>query len=47
LEEGVLDGVEMDEIGQRCAREVTDAIEFAENSPFPDAASVLDGVYAP
>lgn len=47
LDEAVLDRVEMDEIGQRCALEVTDAIEFAESSPFPDPATVLEGVYAP
>jgi pyruvate dehydrogenase E1 component alpha subunit len=47
LDEGVADQIEIDEIRQRCEVEVTDAIDFAEKSPFPDAATVTDGVYAP
>lgn len=44
---GVVDQVELDEIKERCAVEITDAISFAENSPFPDPATVEEGVYAP
>jgi TPP-dependent pyruvate/acetoin dehydrogenase alpha subunit len=44
--EGVADAVELEEIGQRCVVEVQDAIEFAESSPLPDPATVMDGVYA-
>jgi len=46
LEERVFDQAEVDEIKQRCEVEVADAIEFAENSPFPDPATVEEGVYA-
>ena len=44
---GVVDQVEIDEIKQRCAVEITDAIDYAESSPFPEAATVTEGVYAP
>jgi TPP-dependent pyruvate/acetoin dehydrogenase alpha subunit len=47
LAEGVADQAEIDEIKHRCEVEVTDAIEFAEQSPFPDAENVEQGVYAP
>jgi TPP-dependent pyruvate/acetoin dehydrogenase alpha subunit len=47
LAEGVADQAEIDEIKHRCDVEVTDAIEFAEQSPFPDAEIVEQGVYAP
>lgn len=43
----VVDQVEIDEIKQRCTVEITDAIQHAENSPFPDATTVTEGVYAP
>ena len=46
LAEGVLDEDEVAEIIRRCEVEVTDAIEFAESSPWPDPATVTDGVYA-
>jgi TPP-dependent pyruvate/acetoin dehydrogenase alpha subunit len=46
LSEGVADRAELDEIGQRCRVEVEDAVRFAESSPFPDPATVMDGVYA-
>jgi TPP-dependent pyruvate/acetoin dehydrogenase alpha subunit len=45
--QGVLDQAEIDEIKHRCQVEVTDAIEYAESSPFPDPATVEEGVYAP
>jgi pyruvate dehydrogenase E1 component alpha subunit len=47
LDQGVADQTELDEIKHRCEVEVADAIDFAEKSPFPDAASVTEGVYAP
>jgi TPP-dependent pyruvate/acetoin dehydrogenase alpha subunit len=45
--QGVIDQAEIDEIKHRCQVEVTDAIEYAESSPFPDPATVEEGVYAP
>jgi pyruvate dehydrogenase E1 component alpha subunit len=42
----VCDQDELDEIGVRCEAEVTDAIAFAEASPYPDPASVEARVYA-
>ncbi|MCC6456604.1 MAG: thiamine pyrophosphate-dependent dehydrogenase E1 component subunit alpha [Caldilineaceae bacterium] len=47
LEQGIADEAEIDEIKHRCEVEVADAIEFAEQSPMPDPATVSDGVYAP
>ena len=47
LANGVADQIELDEIQERCTIEITDAINFAEASPFPDAATVEEGVYAP
>lgn len=46
LASGRCDQDELDEIGQRCETEVLDAIAFAEASPYPDPATVSDGVYA-
>lgn len=47
ITEEVADQVELDEIKQRCTIEITDAIEFVEQSPFPAPESVTEGVYAP
>jgi pyruvate dehydrogenase E1 component alpha subunit len=47
LAAGLTDQVEIDEIKQRCEVEITDAIEFAESSPWPDPATVEEGIYAP
>ncbi|MCB0123035.1 MAG: thiamine pyrophosphate-dependent dehydrogenase E1 component subunit alpha [Caldilineaceae bacterium] len=47
IESGIIDQVELDEIKQRCAVEITDAIEFTEQSPFPAPETVTEGVYAP
>lgn len=47
LAAGLVDQAEIDEIKHRCEVEVTDAVEFAEASPFPDPQTILDGVYAP
>jgi pyruvate dehydrogenase E1 component alpha subunit len=38
---------QLDEIDRRCRDEVEDAVAFAEASPWPDPATVADGVYAP
>ncbi len=45
--EGVADAVELDEIGERCQREIAAAVAFAESSPWPDPATVTERVYAP
>lgn len=47
LDRGATDADELAEIKRRCEVEVTDAIEFAEQSPLPDPATVEHGVYAP
>ncbi|MEZ4867781.1 MAG: thiamine pyrophosphate-dependent dehydrogenase E1 component subunit alpha [Caldilineaceae bacterium] len=47
IQAGLVDQVEIDEIKQRCTVEITDAIEHAEASPFPEAATITEGVYAP
>ncbi len=47
LAEKVSDEDELNEIKQRAAVEIEDAIEFAEASPLPDPETVMDGVYAP
>ncbi|MCL4858189.1 MAG: thiamine pyrophosphate-dependent dehydrogenase E1 component subunit alpha [Caldilineaceae bacterium] len=47
LDEGVLDQAEVDEIKHRCQVEIQDAIDFAESAPWPDPATVEEGVYAP
>ena len=44
--EHVADRTELDEIGQRCEAEVQDAVAYAETSPWPDPATITDGVYA-
>jgi TPP-dependent pyruvate/acetoin dehydrogenase alpha subunit len=44
--DGVADVDELDEIRRRCDAEIADAIEYAEASPLPDPATVMDGVYA-
>ncbi len=47
VKQGIADQVEIDEIKHRCEVEIADAVEFAENSPWPDPETVEDGVYAP
>lgn len=46
-ERGLLDEGTAKEINDRLAKEVDEAVAFAESSPFPDGKSLLDGVYAP
>jgi pyruvate dehydrogenase E1 component alpha subunit len=38
---------QLEAFDRRCREEVEDAVSFAEASPWPDPASVTDGVYAP
>ena len=47
IAEGVTDRAELEELDQRCLVEVEDAVTFAEASPWPDPATVTQGVYAP
>lgn len=46
LESGLTDQDELDEIDHRAAVEVEDAVQYAESSPWPDPATVEEGVYA-
>jgi TPP-dependent pyruvate/acetoin dehydrogenase alpha subunit len=46
VREGVMDLVELEEIGDRCEVEIADAVMFAESSPWPRPETVTDGVYA-
>ena len=41
------DIAEYDRMNSEIRREVDEAIEWAENSPYPDPSELLDGVYAP
>jgi TPP-dependent pyruvate/acetoin dehydrogenase alpha subunit len=45
-ERGLLDDVQLAEIQARVAAEIDDAQRFAENSPYPDPATLEVGVYA-
>ncbi len=47
LAEKVADMDELDEVRQRAAIEIEDAIEFAEASPYPQPETVEDGIFAP
>jgi TPP-dependent pyruvate/acetoin dehydrogenase alpha subunit len=47
LAEGAAGQPELDAIDRRCAAEIQDAIAFAEASPWPDPATIHEGVYAP
>ena len=47
LDGGQVEPAELDQIQERCAAEIEDAIAFAEQSPMPDASTLTDGVYAP
>ena len=46
LSESGVSEAELAGIDQRCRAEVEDAVAFAEGSPWPDPATVADGVYA-
>ena len=45
LDEGWAPREEIDELHAAVTREVDDAVAWAEQSPFPDAATLLDDVY--
>ena len=47
LEGGLATEEELEAIRRRAREEVLDAIAYAESSPWPDPATVEDGVYAP
>jgi len=47
LAEEAADEEELNEIRQRAAVEIEDAIDFAEASPHPEPGSVEEGIYAP
>lgn len=47
MERGVIDDAYKQKTLQRIEREIEEAIEFAERSPHPDPAEVLEDVYAP
>jgi TPP-dependent pyruvate/acetoin dehydrogenase alpha subunit len=38
---------ELDRMNAGIAQQIDEAIEWAEKSPYPDPADLLDGVYAP
>ncbi len=45
-EQGVLTKKKAEAVHEEVQQQVKDGIKFAEDSPFPDAASLLDDVYA-
>ncbi|MFN7994610.1 MAG: thiamine pyrophosphate-dependent dehydrogenase E1 component subunit alpha [Bryobacteraceae bacterium] len=45
IEEGWLDSAQLEQQRIALRKEVDDAIEWAENSPYPDPSDLLDGVY--
>jgi TPP-dependent pyruvate/acetoin dehydrogenase alpha subunit len=47
LENHWADAAGLEEIYREINEEIDRAIEWAENSPYPDASDLLDGVYAP
>ena len=46
-EMGILDEAQIEAIHKEVLDEIAEAIEFAENSPQPDPANLLDDVYSP
>jgi TPP-dependent pyruvate/acetoin dehydrogenase alpha subunit len=47
VEKGWADATEIDQMNGEIARAIDEAIEWADNSPYPDPSELLDGVYAP
>jgi pyruvate dehydrogenase E1 component alpha subunit len=45
LENGWADRAELDAIRNGILQEIDDAVAWAEQSPYPDPATLLDGVY--
>jgi pyruvate dehydrogenase E1 component alpha subunit len=46
VEMGALTEKEADKIDQEIAKEIDEAVKFAEESPFPDPEEALEDVYA-
>ena len=46
LEDGRASQEELDAVGQKVARELDDAVTFAEQAPYPDVKEVRENVYA-
>jgi len=45
-ETGIMDEAKKSEIGDRIEREIDDAVQWADEQPFPDGDEVAEGVYA-
>ncbi len=45
-ERGLLDDKTLADLQERIEGEIDDALQYAENSPYPDGSAVRDGVYA-
>ena len=45
LDQGWATQTELDDVHSRIEREVDEAVAWAEASPYPDAATLLEGVY--
>ena len=39
------DAADLDQMNAEIAREIDQAVEWAENSPYPDPSELTDGVY--
>jgi len=46
INEGILEGSELEKMARRVREEIEEAFEFAKKSPFPDPESLFSGVYA-
>ena len=47
LAQGLASHQELDAVASQCRQVVADAVEYAEQSPWPDPATVIEGIYAP
>jgi TPP-dependent pyruvate/acetoin dehydrogenase alpha subunit len=47
IEKHWADAADIDRMNGEITQEVDAAIEWADNSPYPDPSELLDGVYAP
>ena len=45
VEEGVLSEDDVEQLDEEAMKAVDEAVEFADNSPFPDLASLYDDIY--
>ena len=46
LDNGLADNEQLDDVDDEVKQEVLEAVEFAENSPFPDLETIYEDVYA-